>query len=192
MPLNVLGEARFPSPIRRTVSDHARIPAQIVHMPNAPSEPGLFFEIAGPRPTLFFDPKKTRAAIVTCGGLCPGVNNVIRSIFLELHHIYGVSDVLGFRGGYQGLDPACGAEPVTLTPEFVDHIHKDGGTVLGTSRGPVDLVVAVDTLIRQRINILFTVGGDGTQRGAAALFQEAQRRGYALSVVGIPKTIDSA
>jgi len=191
MPLNVLGEARFPSPIRRTVSDHAQIPAQIVHMPDAPSEPGLFFEIAGPRSTLFFDPKRTRAAIVTCGGLCPGVNNVIRSIFLELHHIYGVSEVLGFRHGYQGLDPARGVEPVALTPEFVDHIHKDGGTVLGTSRGPVDLVVAVDTLIRQRINILFTVGGDGTQRGAAALFQEAQRRGYALSVVGIPKTIDN-
>ena len=161
MPLNVLGEARFPSPIRRTVSDHARIPAQIVRMPDAPSEPELLFEIAGPRPTLFFDPKRTRAAIVTCGGLCPGVNNVIRSIFLELHHIYGVSEVLGFRGGYQGLDPAVGAEPVALTPEFVDHIHKDGGTVLGTSRGPVDLVVAVDTLIRHRINILFTVGGDG-------------------------------
>jgi 6-phosphofructokinase 1 len=100
--------------------------------------------------------------------------------------------VLGFRGGYQGLDPASGgAEPVVLTPGFVDHIHRHGGTILGTSRGPVDLTAAVENLIRRGVNILFTIGGDGTQRGAKALFEEARRRGHALAVVGIPKTIDN-
>ena len=92
----------------------------------------LQFELAGPRAKLFFDPKQTRAGIVTCGGLCPGLNNVIRSLFLELHYGYGVAEVLGFRGGYGGLDPACGVEPVKITPEFVDGIHQKGGTILGS------------------------------------------------------------
>ena len=96
------------------------------------------FELAGPRAKLFFDAKETRAGIVTCGGLCPGLNNVIRSLFLELHYGYGVAEVLGFRGGYSGLDPACSLEPVKITPEFVDGIHQKGGTILGSSRGPVD------------------------------------------------------
>ena len=159
--------------------------------PKAPALPELLFELAGPRAKLFFDPKQTRAGIVTCGGLCPGLNDVIRSLFLELHHAYGVKEVLGFRGGYQGLDPARGAEPIVLTPEFVDDIHKEGGTVLGTSRGPVDIGLAVDNLIRRGVNMLFTIGGDGTQRGGNDLFQEAKRRGHALAVVGIPKTVDN-
>jgi len=110
---------------------------------------------------------------------------------MELHHIYGVKEVIGFRNGYQGLDPAVGKEPIVLTPEFVEDIHKEGGTVLGTSRGPVDVSAAVDNLIRLGVNMLFTVGGDGTQRGANQLFLEARKRGHALAVVGIPKTIDN-
>ena len=191
MNVSILGKPQFPSPIRRTVSDHARIPAQIVRVPDAPPADELLFELAGPRDKLFFDPKQTRAGIVTCGGLCPGLNDVIRSLFLELHHAYGVKEVLGFRGGYQGLDPAVGAEPIVLTPEFVDHIHQQGGTVLGTSRGPVDVGLAVENLMRRGVDVLFTIGGDGTQRGGYDLFQEARKRGHALAVVGIPKTVDN-
>jgi 6-phosphofructokinase 1 len=191
MNITTLGPARFPSPIRRTVSDHQRIPEIIVQDPEVASSAGLSFEVAGPRARLFFDPKETRAAVVTCGGLCPGLNDVIRSLFLELHHAYGVKDILGFRGGYQGLDPARGTEPILLDHAFVDGIHREGGTVLGTSRGPVDTKIAVDNLIRRGVNILFTIGGDGTQRGGNDLFQEASRRGHALGVVGIPKTIDN-
>ncbi|MBK7766004.1 MAG: ATP-dependent 6-phosphofructokinase [Sulfuritalea sp.] len=191
MNITTLGEARFPSPQRRTVSDQARVSSRLIRDPDAPPEDELLFELAGPRDRLFFDPPQTRAGIVTCGGLCPGLNNVIRSLFLELHHGYGVTEVLGFRGGYQGLDPASGREPLMLTPELVNRIHHIGGTVLGTSRGPVDVGVAVDNLIRRGVNILFTLGGDGTQRGGNALFQEARRRGHALAVVGIPKTIDN-
>jgi 6-phosphofructokinase 1 len=124
-------------------------------------------------------------------GLCPGLNNVIRSLFLELHCGYGVSEVLGFRGGYSGLDPACGVEPVKIAPEFIDGIHQKGGTILGSSRGPVDMGRAVENLIARGVNILFTVGGDGTQRGANELYQEARKRGHMLSVVGVPKTIDN-
>jgi 6-phosphofructokinase 1 len=191
MNVTTLGEARFPSPLRRTVNDALRIPEQIVRDPQVPPSPELLFELAGPRAMLFFDPKQTRAGIVTCGGLCPGLNDVIRSLFLELRHAYGVTEVLGFRGGYQGLDPARGGEPLVLTPESVDGIHREGGTVLGTSRGPVDISMAVDHLIRRGVNILFTIGGDGTQRGGNALFQEAEKRGHALAVVGIPKTVDN-
>ena len=191
MNIQTLGEPQFQSPYSRTVSDEVRVPLQIEVASEGPTKAAQYFEKTGPRARLFFDPQQTRAGIVTCGGLCPGLNNVIRSVFLELHHKYGVREVVGFRGGYQGLDPAQGQEPVALTPEFVDNIHKEGGTVLGTSRGPVDIAIAVDNLIRRRINILFTVGGDGTQRGGHALFQEARKRGHALSVVGIPKTIDN-
>jgi 6-phosphofructokinase 1 len=191
MNITHLGEAQFPSPIKRTVSNNLRISEHIVHNTETSFDSGLSFELAGPREKLFFDSKNTRAGIVTCGGLCPGLNDVIRSLYLELNHAYGVKEILGFRGGYQGLDPDCKLDPIVLTSEFVDDIHKEGGTVLGTSRGPVDVVRAVDNLIARGINILFTIGGDGTQRGGNALFQEAKKRGHALSVVGIPKTVDN-
>jgi 6-phosphofructokinase 1 len=182
-----LGEPRFASTLSHTKNDEVRIPERI----EIGAEPGIQFELAGPRAKLFFDPKQTRASIVTCGGLCPGLNNVIRSLFLELHYGYGVAEVLGFRGGYGGLDPANGAEPVKITPQLVDGIHQKGGTILGSSRGPVDIGRAVENLIARGVNILFTVGGDGTQRGANDLYQEARKRGHVLAVVGVPKTIDN-
>jgi 6-phosphofructokinase 1 len=193
MNITSLGEARFASPIQHPVRENERIPADIVRDPDAPPRDEVLFELAGPRAKLFFDPAQTRAGIVTCGGLCPGLNNVIRALFLELHHTYGVAEVLGFRGGYQGLDPVRGPEPVVLKPSFVDTIHKHGGTILGTctSRGPVDMAAAVDNLIRRGVNILFTIGGDGTQRGGHELYQQAKRRGHALAIVGVPKTIDN-
>src|SRR5690348_15079383 len=182
-----LGKPRFKSKRSHAVDESVRIPERI----EAGAKPGLQFELAGPRTKIFFDPKKTRAGVVTCGGLCPGLNNVIRSLFLELHYGYGVTEVFGFRNGYGGLDPKSTDEPVKITCEFVDGIHQKGGTILGSSRGPVDVARAVDNLIARQINILFTVGGDGTQRGAHDFYQESKRRGHALSVVGIPKTIDN-
>lgn len=161
-------------------------------LPGAPSgnEP-IEFERAGPRARIYFDPAKTRAAIVTCGGLCPGLNNVLRSVFLELHHRYGVPAVLGIRYGFAGLDAANRLDPITLTSEVVHGIHDKGGTILGTSRGPVNPAAALDFLEQRRVNILLCVGGDGTQRGAHLLHEEAVRRGYPLSIVGIPKTVDN-
>ncbi len=182
-----LGDPRFASERSHTISDDVRIPERI----EIGTDPGSQFELAGPRAKLFFDAKKTRAGIVTCGGLCPGLNNVIRSLFLELYYGYGVREVLGFRVGYGGLDPKCGVEPMKITPQIVDDIHQKGGTILASSRGPVDIARAVDNLIERNVNILFTVGGDGTQRGGNDLYQEARRRGHALSVVGVPKTIDN-
>jgi 6-phosphofructokinase 1 len=191
MNITVLGAARYPSPLRRWVNGSERVPATIVRTVDSRPADGLIFELAGARKNLFFNPPETRAGIVTCGGLCPGLNDVIRSLFFELSHAYGVKEVLGFRWGYQGLDPEHGAEPLVLTPDLVDRIHLQGGTILGTSRGPVDKARAVENLIRRRVNILFAIGGDGTQRGAREFFLEAQKRGHALSVVGIPKTIDN-
>lgn len=191
MEITHLGTAKHASPINFSVSDKARVPANVICDADRPPCDNEYFELAGPRDKLFFAPENTRAGIVTCGGLCPGLNHVIRSLFMALRFTYGVRHVLGFRGGYQGLDPASGLEPIVLTPEFVEDIHKQGGTVLGTSRGPVDVGRAVDDLITLNVNILFTIGGDGTQRGANALYQEAKKRGYALAVVGIPKTIDN-
>lgn len=186
-----LGEAKVASPISFSVSDDVWLPAELAWPGGQPPADLMLFEQAGPRKHLFFEPKQTCAAIVTCGGLCPGLNNVIRSVTRELFRGYGVSSVLGIRGGYRGLDPSLGKPPIELTEDAVEDIHKEGGTLLGTSRGPVDIKRAVDFLISRRVNILFTVGGDGTQRGGNALFEEARARGHALSVVGIPKTIDN-
>ncbi|MEI6274894.1 MAG: ATP-dependent 6-phosphofructokinase [Prolixibacteraceae bacterium] len=191
MEIKLLGTPRFNSPISYSVDENVRVPEHIVRTLEEPAKEGLLFELAGPREKLFFDPAQTRAGIVTCGGICPGLNDVIRSLFLELHHAYGVREVLGFQEGYKGLDPIRGREPIVLTASLVDDIHKEGGTILNTSRGPVDVSLAVDNLISRGVNILFTVGGDGTQRGGNALFQEAKKRGYPISVVGIPKTIDN-
>src|ERR1700759_3507090 len=121
-----LGEARIPSGLSHTISDSVRIPECI----EIGADPGIQFELAGPRERLFFDAKNTRAGIVTCGGLCPGLNNVIRSLFLELHYGYGVKEVIGFRGGYAGLDPKCELDPVIITCQFIDNLHKQGGTIL--------------------------------------------------------------
>lgn len=156
-------------------------------------EPGpeLLFEKAGPRERLYFDPSRTRAAIVTCGGLCPGLNDVIRSLFLELHLNYGVAEVLGIRFGFQGLNPAVGQPPVPLTVEMVEDIHQLGGTVLGSSRGPQDVGIMADFLMQRQIDMLFCIGGDGTLRGAHALHEEIRRRKAKIAVVCVPKTIDN-
>ncbi|MBI4559736.1 MAG: ATP-dependent 6-phosphofructokinase [Candidatus Hydrogenedentes bacterium] len=191
MTVTSLGECPYDSPLTHYVSDEVLVPAGIEWTRGQVPLDLQLFEKAGPRAKLYFDPKQVRAGIVTCGGLCPGLNNVIRSLVYGLHHQYGVKEVLGFRDGYRGLDPQRGEEPIPLTLDLVDDIHEEGGTILGTSRGPVDTKTAVDNLIRLEIDALFTVGGDGTQRGAKSLYEEAMRREYPLAVVGVPKTIDN-
>jgi 6-phosphofructokinase 1 len=160
------------------------------HNPLDLGEPIHNFERSGPRENLFFDPGKTKVAIVTCGGLCPGLNNVIRSVYLQLHYHYGVPAVMGIRYGYSGFAPEASAPALWLNADMVNNIHQRGGTLLGTSRGPVSPDIIVDFLEQRGINILFTVGGDGTQRGAHAIAEEIQRRNLKIAVVGIPKTID--
>jgi 6-phosphofructokinase 1 len=147
------------------------------------------FELAGPRDHIFFDPSRLRCGIVTCGGLCPGINNVIRGLVLELTQGYGVQEIFGFRYGFGGL--VGKHEPVKLTPQSVADIHNGGGTALGTSRGDQDPREMVDRLDQLDIGILFVVGGDGTLRGAMKLVDEISRRDLLISVVGIPKTIDN-
>lgn len=149
------------------------------------------FELAGPREFLYFNPNKTRAAIVTCGGLCPGLNDVIRAIFLKLYYIYGCKDVLGIRYGYSGLVEENGFEPIKLDLDMVENIHNYAGTILGSSRGMSEVTKILDYIIKRKINILFCVGGDGTLKGAKAINEEAKKRKYKLSVIGIPKTIDN-
>ncbi len=149
------------------------------------------FEKAGPRNMIYFDPAKTRTAIVTCGGLCPGINNVIRSLVMELHYRYGVRTIYGIRYGFQGFIPKYGHEALLLTPREVDDIHEKGGSILSSSRGPQDVGEIVDCLERMNVSLLFTIGGDGTLRGSQAIYEEISRRGLKIGVVGIPKTIDN-
>lgn len=149
-------------------------------------------EKAGPRRELFFEPSAVHAAIVTCGGLCPGLNDVIHAIVMTLWEYYGVRRVSGFRYGYTGLLADSPHTPMPLDPKSVKTIHRDGGTILGSARGGGSRSgELVDTLIRHNVDMLFTIGGDGTQRGALRLTEEIERRKLPIAVVGIPKTIDN-
>ena len=195
--IDQLGERSIRSPMRaaRFVTDADRILyhaslAEIQSYWERGEEPPQI-TMAGPRRHLHFDPDATRAGIVTCGGLCPGLNDVIRALTLSLYFHYGVKRVYGFRYGYQGLNPAYGHRPLMLTPELVDNIGQLGGTILGSSRGPQDVGVMVDTLVHRGVNILFTIGGDGTLRGARAIAAEIARRKLDIAVIGVPKTIDN-
>jgi 6-phosphofructokinase 1 len=190
-----LGPSDQDSPLvakgRHFVNESVRVRVKRhIEVPRSDGEESSFEE-AGPRRRIFFDPAETTAAFVTCGGLSPGLNNVIRSGFLELTHNYGVKRILGIRNGYAGLNPDSGLEPTFLTQRSVQNIHHLGGTVLGSSRGMHEPAILVDFLEAREIDILFCIGGDGTQRGAHAIHREIARRGLPKSVVGIPKTIDN-
>ncbi|KAG8367305.1 hypothetical protein BUALT_Bualt16G0058500 [Buddleja alternifolia] len=149
---------------------------------------GTHFRRAGPRQRVYFESDDVRACIVTCGGLCPGLNTVIREIVCGLHHMYGVKRVLGIDGGYRGF---YAKNTISLTPNSVNNIHKRGGTILGTSRGGHDTKKIVDSIQDRGINQVYIIGGDGTQKGAAVIFEEIRRRGLKVAVAGIPKTIDN-
>jgi 6-phosphofructokinase 1 len=192
-----LGECRILSPISNTrfVGDSERVLyhadlAEIEQLLKAGARPSLF-EKAGPREKIYFDPSKLKCGIVTCGGLCPGINDVIRAIVLALHHHYNVQTIFGFRYGYEGLSHKYGHTPIQLTPGTVEDIHQKGGTILGSSRGPQDVSEMVDCLERMNIGLLFTIGGDGTLRGAEAIAEEIADRKLKIGVIGIPKTIDN-
>ncbi|MCP5519294.1 MAG: ATP-dependent 6-phosphofructokinase [Verrucomicrobiales bacterium] len=192
-----LGPGQFASPMRnvpfvddaRRVLYHAEV-AEVRRELEQGLDP-LSFEIAGPREQLFFDPGKVRAGIVTCGGLCPGLNDVIRAIVLSLEYHYGVPVIHGFRYGYEGLIEEYGHEPLRLDTEEVDHIEDLGGTILGSSRGPQDVGRMIDRLEQLGVSMLFVVGGDGTLRGGRDMAEEIARRGAHIAVIGVPKTIDN-
>jgi len=149
------------------------------------------FEVAGPRKKIYFDPAQTNCAIVTCGGLCPGLNDVIRAIVMQSYYRYGVRRIYVIPYGFEGLIPEYGHPILNLTPDMVGSINEFGGTWLGTSRGPQDVLRMLDRLQDLDVNILFVIGGDGSQRGALSIDTEARRRGMRLAVVGVPKTIDN-
>jgi 6-phosphofructokinase 1 len=157
----------------------------------APDGLPLSVEVAGPRAKIFYDPAKTKAAIVTCGGLCPGINDVIRAVVMELYHRYGMQNIIGIRYGFQGFIPKYRHEVVDLLPEVVKDIHAIGGSILSSSRGRQETGEIVNALKRMNIDILFCIGGDGTMRAAEYITDEITKRNLNISVIGIPKTIDN-
>jgi 6-phosphofructokinase 1 len=200
--IKTLGEYRVESPLLKKievsdvnfVKDSKRMIYNV--MIDSEKKPDIdllkTFELAGPRKTIYFEPENTVSAIVTCGGLCPGLNDVIRAIVMESHYRYGASTIYGIRYGYRGLNPANNYRPMELFPEAVRDIHMAGGTILGSSRGGTDnMDILMDTLEKMKVNILYTIGGDGTLRGAHEISNLAKQRGLNLAVVGIPKTIDN-
>ena len=192
-----LGECRLPSPLvglgftddDEHVLYHATLAGLTPWLDRGARPPTM--EAAGPRRLLYFDPATVACGIVTCGGLCPGLNDVIRAIVLNLHRLYGARTVYGFRFGYEGLVPRFGHQPVMLTPDSVRRIHECGGTILGSSRGHQDPTEMADYLHSLGVGVLFAIGGDGTLRGAQRIAEAARQRGHTLGVIGVPKTIDN-
>lgn len=196
-----LGERKITSPIKSRegtgvfISDSERVTidvnldrmkGKILAGKEVPS-----FEMAGPREKIYFDPSKIRCALVTCGGLCPGLNDIIRSIVFGLYYGYGVTNVYGIRYGLQGFIPEYGHDILPLNPSEVSDILGRGGSILGSSRGPQSIDEIVDCLERMNINVLFMIGGDGTLKAATKIANTIGERGLKISVVGIPKTIDN-
>lgn len=191
-----LGTPKIPSPLPycRFVGHEEQMELNLTE--EEADVPGAFsvsmsFEKAGPRGKMYFDSSKVKCAIVTCGGLCPGINDVIRAIVMDAYHHYHVASVIGIRYGLQGFIPKYGHDILELTPNYVSNIHEFGGTVLGSSRGPQPPDEIVDALERMNINVLFMIGGDGTMKAAASIVKEIRARGSRISVIGVPKTIDN-
>ena len=202
--IQTMGEAKIPSPMLREelggithlfISDDDQVIINIKRaylqkmMEKGESPPAL--EVAGPRKTVYFDPSKVRCAVATCGGLCPGLNDIIRAIVLELHYRYGVKLIYGIRHGLEGFIPEYKHDFLDLTPAKVTTIMNMGGSILGSSRGAQDIDRVVDCLEVNNIGILFMVGGDGTLMAASKIADTIAQRKLKISVVGIPKTIDN-
>ena len=197
-----LGPSRIPSPIKRgefgaltfiNDTDRVIMDVNLNRLIQTFKEGNDFisFEMAGPREKLYFDPSKLRCGLVTCGGLCPGLNDIIRAIVLELFYGYGVQNICGFKYGLQGFIPKYRHDIIDLKPEAVASIHEMGGSVLGSSRGPQPIDEIIDSLERLNIGILFMIGGDGTLMAAKSIAEAVTERGLKISIIGIPKTIDN-
>ena len=194
-----LGACQIPSPLSgkrmQYVSDDERIAVcsdlKSISDYQAKGNGLPSMEVAGPRAKVFHSYHLSRAAVVTCGGLCPGLNSVIKGVVETLNQEYGIKEVVGIPYGYAGLSDPKTYPPITLDADKVDTIHLDGGSILGTSRGVQDVEAMVQSLVNMRINMLFTIGGDGTLKGASKIAEEIKRRGLEISVIGVPKTIDN-
>ncbi|MCK5541609.1 MAG: ATP-dependent 6-phosphofructokinase [Desulfobacterales bacterium] len=202
--IQTLGPAKIDSPIKkkttskfskRFISDKDKILVNIktdhLIFDLTPEGKMQGFELAGPREKIYFDPSKVKCAITTCGGLCPGLNDIIRAVVLELFHNYNAKNIYGIRHGLEGFIPKYGHELVDLNPKSVAGIQDRGGTILGSSRGSQDIPLIVDCLERMNIGILFMVGGDGTLMAAKKISEEVLKRKLKISIIGIPKTIDN-
>ena len=200
-----LGECKIRSPIRLStvhgdlianyVSDDEAIQYEIAADPKKLDfslKRSELLQVAGPRQNIYFNPGHVHAGILTCGGICPGLNDVIRSIVRCLVFNYNVHRISGIKFGFRGLLPEYNLPAIDLNNDVVTDIHKMGGTMLGSSRGGGERVGdIVDSIERMNLNILFVIGGDGSQKGALDIATEIEKRGLKIAVVGIPKTIDN-
>ncbi len=186
-PIQLIENGKYTNDSKRLLFD----PHTTTSDPTTKDADIISFEVAGPREKIYFNPKRTKAAIVTCGGLCPGLNAVIRALVMQLWYRYEVRNIVGVRYGYSGLGADSSDEFMELTPDQITDIHEKGGTILGTTRGTPPTSEMVNSLDKYNINILFCIGGDGTMRGAQAIAREIKERNLKIGVVGIPKTIDN-
>ncbi len=126
-----------------------------------------------------------RVGILTGGGDCPGLNAVIRAVVVQGGREGW--EMIGFEDGWAGVLENRWGE---LTEEKVEDIHREGGTILHTSRtNPFKeengLQKIKNTLKGTEVDALVAIGGDDTLGAAHKLYQEG------IKIVGVPKTIDN-
>ncbi|WOL09407.1 ATP-dependent 6-phosphofructokinase 5, chloroplastic [Canna indica] len=144
---------------------------------------------AGPRKEIYYEPKEVKAAIVTCGGLCPGLNDVTRQIVFTLEK-YGVKNIVGIQFGYRGFCDES-LQEIPLSGQVVQNINLTGGSLLGVSRGAPSISDIADSIRAKAVDMLFVLGGNGTHAGANAIHYECWKRKMKVSIIGVPKTIDN-
>ncbi len=198
IPIETLGECQIDSPFQVQQQEFFNDDNGVIcwvhslDYPAGSSVDGIeYFQRAGAREKIYFKPDEVTVGVVTCGGLCPGLNDVIRAVTFCAIEGYGVKKVLGFQYGYEGLVAKYSHQPIELDTNTTDDIHEKGGTILKTSRGPQDVKEIVRTLRQYKVDILITIGGDGTLQGSHAIQDEISAQGLKIAVIGVPKTIDN-
>ena len=192
-----LGSNNYSSPLQLSDEYYASAHRRVLFNNTISNDENIFdqgmfsFESAAPHKKIHFNSSNINVGIVTCGGLCPGINDVVRSVTYNCIDGYGVKTVYGFKFGYEGLTPRFNQNAITLTSANIDNIHEQGGSILGSSRGRQSIDDIINTLIKFNISILFVIGGDGTQRGSMEIAELIQRRKIDIAIIGIPKTIDN-
>ena len=124
--------------------------------------------------------------ILTSGGDAPGMNAAIRAVTRA-----GIYNGFQIKGIYRGYDGLINGEVKPFTTENVSGIIMQGGTILKTARSkefmtPEGMQKAYDTLVKENIDALVVIGGNGSLTGARNFAAE-----YDVPCIGLPGTIDN-
>ena len=149
-----------------------------------------------------------KVAFLTAGGIAPCLSASIGKLIKCYYDIDPNISMLGYLFGYKGLLTDLSISIDSTVCKDAHLLYGFGGSPLGNSRvklsnledciknnyikkGENPLKVAADQLIKDKVTILHTIGGDDTNTTAGELVSYLKMNNYDLTVVGLPKTIDN-